>query len=366
MKNTALNSQIALTLLKGIGPIKARQLISKVGGIEPIFHASYTSLSKITEIKSSFLKQMNREKALEESIKQVSYIEKHGIKSHFYLEDSYPRRLKQCTDSPLLLYNKGNSSLNNERLVAIVGTRHATEYGKSVCEEMIKGFVGKNIVVVSGLAYGIDICIHQLCLKYDIPTIGVLGHGLDRIYPNEHTIISEKMLQNGGLLTEFLAGTKPDRENFPMRNRIVAGMTDATIVIESKASGGSLITAELANDYSRDVFAIPGNVGQIHSAGCNLLISKQKAHLITGSQDFLKWMHWDEEKKTPSIQTSLFTDVSDEEQLLLSILKLEGELNIDVLSIKAKFSVSKTSVVLFNLEMIGAVKTLPGKKYRLI
>jgi len=366
LKNTALNYQIALTLLKGIGPVKAKQLISKVGGIEPIFNTSYGSLSKITEIKSSFLKEMNREKALEDALKQVEYIEKQGIKSHFYLDDTYPRRLKQCSDAPLILYNKGNASLNNERVVAVVGTRHATEYGKSVCEEMIKGFVGKNIVVVSGLAYGIDICIHQLCLKYDIPTIGVLGHGLDRMYPNEHTITSERMLETGGLLTEFLIGTKPDRENFPMRNRIVAGMSDATIVIESKASGGSLITADLANDYSRDVFAIPGNVGQVHSAGCNLLISKQKAHLITGSQDFLKWMHWDEEKKVPSIQTSLFTDVSDEEQVLMSILKSEGELNIDVLSMKAKFSVSKTSVTLFNLEMIGVVKTLPGKKYRLI
>lgn len=365
MKNTELNYQIALTQLKGIGPIKARFLLSKIEEIQSLFHDSYTSLSKRTGITGSFLKQMNREKALEEAKKHVDYIEKQQIISHFYLDKSYPTRLKQCTDAPLLLFSKGNLPLNNSRVVAIVGTRHATEYGKSVCEEMIKGFVGKDIVVVSGLAYGIDICIHQLCLKYTIPTIGVLGHGLDRMYPSEHSGTAIKMLENGGLLTEFLSGTKPDRENFPMRNRIVAGMSDATIVIESKESGGSLITAELANDYSRDVFAIPGNVGQIYSKGCNLLISKQKAHLITGSGDFLKWMQWDEEKKIPSIQTMLFDDFTEEEQGIISILKLEGELSIDSLSTKAKTPVSKTSVLLFNLEMAGVVKMLPGKKYRL-
>ena len=366
MNNSNLNYQIALTLLKGIGPIKARQLLSKLGSIEPLFQDSLVSISKQTEINHSFLKQMNRDRALEEANQHLSYFEKNEIESHFYTSESYPRRLKQCADAPLLLFGKGNLDLNATRIVAIVGTRNATEYGKSVCEEIIKGFIGKNILVVSGMAYGIDICAHQLCVRYGIPTIGVLGHGLDRLYPAEHLHTANKMLETGGLLTEYLPGTNPDRENFPMRNRIVAGMADATIVIESKESGGSLITAELANDYSRDVFAVPGNVGQIHSKGCNLLISKQKAHLITGSNDFLTWMQWKEELKPKSIQRLLFTDFSDEEQLLISILETEGDLSIDSLSTRTKTPVSKTNVLLFNLEMAGAIKTLPGKKYRLV
>ena len=366
MKNSNLNYQIALTLLKGIGPIKARLLLSQTESLESIFLDSLTSISKKTNISLSILKQMNREKALDIANQHASYVTKNNLESHFFTSDTYPRRLKQCADAPILLFSKGNTNLNFEKIVAIVGTRNATEYGKSVCEEMIKGFIGKNILVVSGMAYGIDIFTHQLCVKYDVPTIGVLGHGLDRMYPSEHIITAKKMFKNGGLLTEYLPGTNPDRENFPMRNRIVAGMSDATIVIESKESGGSLITAELANDYNRDVFAIPGNVGQIYSKGCNTLISKQKAHLITNSNDFLTWMQWKEDVKPKSVQRMLFVDFSEEEKQLISILEQEGELSMDSLSVKSNNPISKTSVLLFNLEMAGAVKTLPGKKFRLI
>lgn len=366
MQNSKLKYQIALTLLKGIGPIKARQLLSKLGSIESIFEDSLVSICKKTTISHSVLKEMNREKALETAEAHVNYFEKKNIQTHFYTEDTYPRRLKQCADAPLLLFSEGKMDLNGQRMVAIVGTRNATDYGKTVCEEIVKNCVDKNITIVSGMAYGIDICTHQLCVKYGIPTIGVLGHGLDRLYPSEHKNTATKMIDNGGLLTEYLPGTNPDRENFPMRNRIVAGMCDATIVIESKIAGGSLITADLANDYSRDVFAVPGNVGQIHSKGCNLLISKQKAHLITDCNDFLTWMQWKDEIKPKAIQRALFTEFSIEEQELIAILETEGEISIDSLSIKAKVSVSKVSVLLFNLEMSGAVKMLPGKKYKLI
>lgn len=366
MKNLDLNYQIALTLLKGIGPVKAKHLLSKLGSIEAIFENSISSISKETGIKQATLKQMQREYALEASEQYVDYFEKKAISTHFYTDPTYPRRLKQCSDAPLLLFSKGTTDFNSERIVSVVGTRHATEYGKSICEEMIEAFQGKNILVVSGMAYGIDIYTHQLCVKYGIPTLGVLGHGLDRLYPSEHLSTAKKMLDNGGLLTEYLPGTKPDREHFPMRNRIVAGMADATIVVESKESGGSLITAELANDYSRDVFAIPGNVGQVYSKGCNQLISKQKAHLILGSNDFLSWMQWKEEPTPTTIQRKLFTEFSEAEQHLLALLEEEGELNIDVLSMKLNTPVSKTSVLLLNLEMAGIVKSIPGKKYRLI
>lgn len=366
MKKTELNYQIALTLLKGIGPIKARHLLAKLGDIESIFNDPLGKISKSTNFELAFLKQMEREKALNEAENQVDYIEKHHIQSHFFTENSYPQRLKQCSDAPLLLFSNGNTNLNAERIVAVVGTRHATDYGKSVCEELISGLAGKNVLVMSGMAYGIDICVHQLCVKNDIPTIGVLGHGLDRLYPREHESIAKRMLEKGGLLTEYLPGTNPDRENFPMRNRIVAGMSDATIVVESKDSGGSLITAELANDYARDVFAFPGNVGQIYSKGCNTLIANQKAHLITNSQDFLKWMQWEKERKQQAVQRALFSNFSSEEKTILDLLATDSEQSVDLLSIKANFPVSKTNVLLFNLEMAGAIKMLPGKKYRLM
>lgn len=366
MKKTELNYQIALTLLKGIGPVKARHLLAKMEDLESIFNDSLSTISKKTNFELAFLKQIEREGALIEAQKQVENLEKMGVQSHFFTEKSYPQRLKQCSDAPLLLFSSGNTNLNAERIVAIVGTRHSTDYGKSVCEDLIGGLAGKNVLVISGMAYGIDICVHQLCVKNDIPTIGVLGHGLDRLYPREHESIAKRMLEKGGLLTEYLPGTNPDRENFPMRNRIVAGMSDATIVVESKDSGGSLITAELANDYARDVFAFPGNVGQIHSRGCNTLIAKQKAHLITGSKDFLNWMHWGKEKKQQVVQRALFSNFSSEEKTILNLLESDSEQSIDLLSIKAHFPVSKTNVLLFNLEMAGAIKMLPGKKYKLI
>ncbi|MBI1838419.1 MAG: DNA-protecting protein DprA [Flavobacteriia bacterium] len=359
------NYQIALTLLKGIGPKKAKLLLAKLDSIESIFSESLNYIAKQTGIGIQVLKQMDRASAIEKAKIYADYLKKNEIKSHFYLDKTYPRRLKQCDDAPLLLFSKGDMDLNTSKVVSVVGTRNATEYGRSVCEELIKGFVGKEIVVISGMAYGVDICIHQLCVKNNIQTIGVLGHGLDRLYPSIHKNIANRMLENGGLLTEFLPGTKPDKENFPMRNRIVAGMADATIVIESKDSGGSLITAELANEYSRDVFAFPGNVGQIYSKGCNQLIASQKAHLITDSTDFLKLMHWEEEIVNP-IQTQLFQDFTKEEKMVLDLLSSENELNIDIISIKTVIPISKTNVLMFNLEMKGAVKALPGRMYKLI
>jgi len=358
------NYHIALTLLKGIGPKKAKLLLSKLDSIESIFNDSYSKISSLTGIGINLLKQMDRKEALAKSDIFQDYFTKNGIKTHFYLEKNYPRRLKHCADAPLLLFSKGNMDFNASKLVSVVGTRNASEYGKSICEELINGFAGKDILVVSGMAYGIDICVHQLCVKNNIPTIGVLGHGLDRIYPSIHKGTANKMILNGGLLTEFLPGTKPDRENFPMRNRIVAGMSDATIVVESKDSGGSLITAELANDYSRDVFAYPGNVGQIYSKGCNALIAKQKAHLITNSSDFLKLMQWEEELKK-SVQTQLFTDLSSEEMSIINLFSNESVLNIDVISMKSNLPISKTNVLLFNLELSGILKSLPGKMYRM-
>lgn len=364
MKNSDYTLPIALTLLKGIGPKKARQLATTFDDLEEFFKDSYIKLKNKTGMPISFLKQMEREIALSKAKEYQNYFKSNNIEPIYLFDDQYPRRLKQCHDAPLLLYGKGKFELNNPKVVAIVGTRNATEYGKEVCIELIEGMIGKDILIVSGMAYGIDICVHQLCVKNNIPTIGVLGHGLDRLYPSVHKHTASRMLSNGGLISEFLPGTKPDRENFPMRNRIVAGMSDATIVVESKNSGGSLITAQLANDYNRDVFAVPGNIGQIYSRGCNELIKAQKAHLITSCQDFLTIMDWNK-KENKEIQINLFQDLSQEERNIVEIIQVKKELNIDVLSSLLKIPISILNVQLFNLEISGILKSLPGKIYKL-
>jgi DNA processing protein len=264
----------------------------------------------------------------------------------------------------MILYSKGPLNLNQEKIVSVVGTRNQTDYGAFILEELIQTFNGNNILVVSGLAYGVDISAHRLCIENNISTLGVLGHGLDRIYPAKHKNIALKMLEQGGLLTEFGIGTNPDRENFPMRNRIVAGIADATIVIESKAKGGSMITAELANDYNRDVFAVPGDVNKPFSEGCNLLIRKEKAHLITNGNEFLRFMNWSNLDTKPK-QKILFEHFDENEKMILEILSNQSDIHMDVLSIRTQLSASKMNVILFNLEMKNAVKQLSGRRYRL-
>lgn len=357
--------QIALTQLFGFGPIKTKQLLSSVEKEDEIFKLPLKSLSEKTGISIAVLKKMNREEALLKSESILVNIRKNNIDFTFYTQPDYPRRLKQCDDAPLILYSKGEMDLNNMRFVAIVGTRDASDYGKRICSELIQQFSGSDIVVVSGMAYGIDIAIHQLCLQHGVKTIGVMAHGLEIIYPQLHRSIAKKMLDNGGLISEYPPNTNPDRENFPMRNRIVAGMCDATIVVESKIRGGSLITADLANDYNRDVFAYPGNVFDENSAGCNQLIATNKAHLIQSGKDFLTKMGWDLSVKNP-VQRSVFPSLSDDEQKILSILEKTGQMNIDSLAMELNLPSSKISVLLFQLEMNGVLKSVPGNRCQLV
>ncbi len=366
MDTHQLQLQIAISFLQGIGSIRARLLLSKIPDLPSLFNLSLRELEQLTGLSKKIIRQMDRANALKQAEKYMRLVENKNVKSFFIQDSDYPRRLKQCEDAPTLLFGQGNLDLNPLRSVAIVGTRNATEYGREMCEKLIHSLIDKNIVVVSGMAYGIDICVHQLCVKYNVPTIGVLGHGLDRLYPSVHKTTATRMMENGGLLTEFLPGTLPDRENFPRRNRIVAGMCDATIVVESKGRGGSLITAELANDYSRDVFAVPGNLGQIYSEGCNKLISDSKAHLYLGPEQFLKWMDWGIAKEKVSVQHKLFNSLSNDEKVMLELLQTEGAQHMDALAHRSQMPISKTSVILFQLEMSGMIKALPGKKYILV
>jgi DNA processing protein len=356
--------KIAFANLHGIGPSRGSQLVSKIGSVEELFSLKPKEIYLRTGIAKSIIQQLNREEAIREAERQLNFNEKHAIKTHFFLDPDYPRRLKQCQDQPMILYSKGPLNLNQEKIVSVVGTRNQTDYGAFILEELIQTFNGNNILVVSGLAYGVDISAHRLCIENNISTLGVLGHGLDRIYPAKHKNIALKMLEQGGLLTEFGIGTNPDRENFPMRNRIVAGIADATIVIESKAKGGSMITAELANDYNRDVFAFPGDVNKPYSEGCNLLIRKEKAHLITNGDEFLSFMNWSNQDMKPK-QKILFEHFDENEKMILEILSNQNDLHMDVLSIRTQLSASKMNVILFNLEMKNAVKQLSGRRYRL-
>jgi DNA processing protein len=368
LNNSNLHYQIGLTFLHGIGPKKASLLVSKLGSVEAVFHEKLPAIHAKTGIGKSVLKQIDRKSALIKAEAEANYCVKNNIQTHFYLDGNYPRRLKQCDDAPLLLYSKGHFSCNPEKSVAIVGTRNATKYGGELCEELISHLTSSNIQIISGMAYGIDIIAHQLSVKYGIETLGILGHGLDRLYPSAHRKTAEMMFSNGGLLTEFIPGTKPDRENFPMRNRIVAGLSDATIVVESKNSGGSLITAELANDYNRDVFAFPGNVGQQYSAGCNQLIKQQKAQMILNADDFLTQMGWDKEQMEAKrgVQRSCLIELDNLEQTIIQSLHASENDHIDVISFKTKIPISTLNVKLFHLEMKGILKALPGKKYAIV
>lgn len=364
--NNNLTYFIALTQISGIGDILAKNLIAYCGSAEAVFHEKADNLIKIPGIGKTLANNILRQNAIERAEKEIEFINKNNIKAISYIDGQYPKRLLHCPDSPIVIYYNGNVDLNAERILSVVGTRNITEYGKALCKQLLCDLANHGVIIVSGLAYGVDIYAHKAALENNIPTIGVLAHGLDRIYPSAHESTSEKMITNGGLLTDFISGTNPDKENFPKRNRIVAGIADATVVIESKEEGGSLITADIANSYSRDVFAFPGRVNDPCSKGCNSLIKQNKAALIQSANDIISMLGWDEKKETKkNIQTPLFFNLSPEEEILVTILKDKGNSRIDELCFNSKLSMSKVSSLLLNLEFSGVVQSLPGKVYSL-
>lgn len=365
-----LKMQITLSLLPGIGPVLARNLVSYCGSVPEIFRKKKSHLEKIPGIGSERAELIFKQQVSGEAEKEVMFIRKHSIQPLFYLDAEYPFRLKNCEDAPVILFYKGTHSLNTPHCVAIVGTRHITSYGKEMTEKIIEGLVKYEALIVSGMAYGVDIAAHKAALKNDLPTVAVTAHGLDRIYPSVHKSTAEKMVQKGGILTEYLSGTVPDRENFPARNRIVAGMTDATIVIESAIRGGALITAELANSYNRDVFALPGRITDTYSQGCHLLIRQNKAILVESVQDIAQALNWDLEeerkKQSPQKQLNMFVELNEEEKKVVNVLIKRGQFPIDHLSLEVQMPVSRVSALLLNLEFAGVIRSLPGKVYELV
>jgi len=360
--------QIALTFIPGIGDVTARNLLEHFGSAEIVFTASKKSLSEVPGIRKNAMEAILKKEGFDRAEKELRFIEKYKIQPLFYTNEAYPKRLKNCYDAPVLLYYKGKADLNSSKVISIVGTRNATAYGRELTQKLVEALKPHNVIVISGLAHGIDGIAHKACIKHDIPTIGVMGHGLDRIYPAVHRSLAEKMLSQGGLLTEFPSETNPDRENFPKRNRIVAGMADATIIVEAGLKGGALITAELANSYNRDVFAFPGSVNDEFSAGCNYLIKTNRANLITGIKDLEYMLGWaiDTAEDAKPKQVSLKLNLSEDEQNVINVLESKGTVGIDDLSLLTKLPQSRLAVTILGLEMQGIVVSLPGKMYRLV
>jgi DNA processing protein len=359
--------KIAISLIPGIGSVTARNLIAYVGSVNGVFQEKEKNLLKIPGIGEINAQRIANQNVMDQAKKELDFIRKNNVRTFFYLDENYPARLKNCTDAPIILYYKGNADLNESRIISVVGTRSATNYGKEICDELIRSFSECNyrILVVSGLAYGIDVQAHKASLKYNIPTIGVFAHGLDTVYPALHAPIATKMLENGGLLSDFPSETRIDRQNFLRRNRIIAGLADATIVVESAEKGGALVTADIANSYNRDVFAFPGRSTDVYSRGCNKLIKLNEAILIENQADIEKAMNWDMKVLgARAVQTSLFVELNPEEQKLVDLLK-GGDRFVDEITIETQLPMSKVSTLLLNLEFKGLVISLPGKMYRL-
>lgn len=362
----SLKFKIALTLIPNIGDILAKRLVSYCGSVEAVFKEKRQVLEKVPGIGSAHASSVLNQKVFERAEEEIEFIQKKNIEAIFYLDQNYPKRLTHCEDSPLMLYYKGNADLNATKMISIVGTREATEYGRHLCEKLIADLAVYSPLIVSGLAYGIDICAHKAAMDNGLKTLGVVAHGLDKLYPALHKSAAAKMIEQGGLLTDFMSKTIPDRENFPRRNRIVAGITDATIVIESKKDGGSLITADIANSYNRDVFAFPGKVGDPTSEGCNNIIKQNKAALIQSAADIVYILGWEKlQQKNRNIQKQLFVELKPEEETLVNVMKEKDAINVDDLCLIAKMPMSRVSSLLLTLEFSGIVKSLPGKMYKL-
>lgn len=362
-----LVSQVALELVSGIGNRGVKQLISYCGSASEIFKAPKSKLLKIPgvgEKMASSIKSASPFKEAEAIVKSSAEI---GAEILHYTNKKYPQRLKLVPDAPSLLYVKGSGDLNPTRSIAVVGTRKATEYGKAITDKIVADLSELNVTIISGLAYGIDIQAQRACLKNNIPTFAVLAGGLDRIYPSVHKKYAEEMQEQGGIITESIPGTKPDPHLFPARNRIIAGMTDATIVVEAAERGGALITANIADSYDRVVFAVPGDVGHTYSAGTNKLIATQRALIYTGVKDIMYHLNWEEGEGSNTKKLIALPELSDNENVIYQLLiDNNGPLEIDLISLKSQIPINQVASILLSLEFNNLVKSLPGKKYGLI
>ncbi|MDR1516755.1 MAG: DNA-processing protein DprA [Dysgonamonadaceae bacterium] len=362
--------QIALTMIPGVGVMHARNLVQAVGSEEAVFLEKARALEKIPRISSRLVAEIRSSEVMRKAEEELTFVEKNRLRLLFYTDPDYPSRLNNCIDAPVLLYAKGDADFNRRKIISVVGTRNATPYGQKFCEKFIAVLAEKfpEMLVVSGLAYGIDVCAHRAALQSGLSTVAVLGHGLDRIYPELHRKTAIEMLENGALITEFPSKTTPDRFNFVRRNRIVAGMADAVVVMESGEKGGSLITADIANSYYREVFALPGRTTDNASKGCNNLIANNKAVLLQDVGDFIAQMNWDSASNPAKPkQKELFLNLSEEEARIFNALAKNSDgLQVNLLGIELNLPVSELFFTLLELEMKNVVQSLPGGVYKLL
>jgi DNA processing protein len=359
--------QLALTLVPGLGDILVKTLISYLGSAEAVFKAPISKLIKVPGIGKNNARKISQQ-YLEVAELQLKRLASKDIRLFFYTDKAYPHRLKNIYDAPAMIYLSGSINLNHTRMLAIVGTRNATDHGKAFVNEFVKDLAGHNLVIVSGLAYGIDIEAHKAALKYNIPTIAVIASGLDIIYPQVHAKYAKRMVENGGILTEYPLKTRLDPARFPARNRIIAGLADATVVVEAADKGGALITADLASGYDREVFAVPGRWDDCYSVGCNHIIKTNIAQSITSAKDLQYYMQWPEEEEINEVSVSLSRDdFNDEEWAVINTIENAREaIHIDELSWKSQIQIGQLASILLNLEFRSVVNSLPGKKYTLV
>jgi DNA processing protein len=358
--------RIALTFVKDVGHKRTQSLLAKFGTATGIFKATPKELRQIEGITEVRAKMFHDAEVMEQATKELTFVQKHGISVLWYGDEGYPKRMMECSDAPQILYYKGNANLNAEKVVAVIGTRKNTEYGHRLTEELVKGLDGyKDMLVVSGLAHGIDSIAHKQAVHSGLPTVGVMGNGLATIYPSTNKALAKDMLENGGLLTEFTAHTTPERQHFPMRNRIVAGISDVTVVVESDIKGGAMITARVASSYNREVAAYPGRVFDKHSSGCNELIRTSIAGMITGPADLLELMNWTAAPKKKAVQKQLFIQLTDDEQKIINLLQTKDSVHADELLNSTGINNSQLAATLLQLEMQDLIKAMPGKHYRI-
>jgi DNA processing protein len=366
MTDQEIINRIALLQVKGVGTLRAKKLITAYGSATAVFQNRKNPGLSIDSIGTVHWNSLKKFSDFGPAKRELEIIKKNKIQFLAFDQDNYPSKLKRAIDCPAFLFYKGTDAIHNTRVISIIGTRACSEYGKLMCEKIIEGLAPYNPLIVSGLAYGIDTTAHRSALQNNLNTMGVMATGLDALYPSQNKKMAHQMLEQGGLLTEYPFGTNPDRENFPTRNRIVAGMSDAVIVIETAKKGGSMITADLAFSYNRDVFCIPGKVGEKRSEGCNFLIKSLRGNLITSAEDVLYNLNWDDSLKKDTPQRKLFVDLSPDEQKLYDCLQGAGGMHIDELFIRTEMPMSKLSTMLLQLEMTGMVRSMPGKQYQAV
>ena len=367
MTETDLLYTLALQHVPKIGDITAKKLIAHCGSAEAVFKEKKRNLLKIDGVGAILLEGLFEPVHLKEAEKEIAFIKEHKINVFYFEEANYPEKLKHCIDGPILLFQTGNINLKNQRVISIVGTRKITTNGMAFCEELIETLLPFNPVIVSGFAYGTDITAHKAALKHKLQTIGCLAHGLNQVYPKVHKKYMTEVENNGGFFTDFWSSDTFDRNNFLKRNRIIAGLSEATIVIESAEKGGSLVTADIANSYNRDVFAVPGRVNDILSVGCNNLIKHQKAHMLTNPLDVPYMLNWElEASNKPVVQKQLFVELDDTEKIIYNYLKENEKQQLDTIAINCQMPIFKVASLLLNMELKGVIRPLPGKLFEVV